>query len=69
MQNLTKTEWHDWKKHPVTAEFFKKVNEAREELFQRLASFQFTENDRQQNQVIGMINSLTKILDADYEEA
>jgi hypothetical protein len=68
MQNVTKTEWHDWKQHPVTREFFKSVSNAREELLESLASFQFVDSEAKQNQVIGLVGALTKIIQADYEE-
>jgi hypothetical protein len=65
---VSKDEWHDWKEHPVTQEFFRAVRNEREEFLMRLAHGQFSEEPGKQNLVVGAINFATKILETDFVE-
>lgn len=69
MDEITKEEFADWQKHPVTMKFFKAVLSQREEGLHELAYGRFSEEQGKQNIAIGKINALTTILDMKYEDA
>lgn len=68
MSEITKDQWTDWKNHPVTIEFLKKIKDVREYGIAELGSGVHAENMSRTYLSIGSINALNKILEADYLE-
>lgn len=65
---ISKQEWADWRSHPVTVEFFKQIEELREDNLQSLANGIFSEEPGKQSILIGKVNALTKILEVKHGE-
>jgi hypothetical protein len=65
---ISKEEWHDWKEHPVTDEFFKVLIAAREEALEQLAHGVYSETPGKQSILIGAVNAFTKILQTEFME-
>lgn len=68
MERISKAEYNDWRIHPVTIDFFAKVNQAREELLDQQARLVYAEQPRTDSLVEGMIGALTKILNTEFTE-
>lgn len=68
MSEITKDQWTDWKNHPVTLEFLKKIKDIREYGIAELGSGVHADSPANTYLRIGAINALNKILEADYLE-
>jgi predicted HAD superfamily Cof-like phosphohydrolase len=66
MASLTRQEWADWREHPGTEEFFKAVQELREDTLQALANGVHADDLGRQSILIGKVNALTKILETTF---
>lgn len=65
---ISREEWADWKEHPVTQEFFKVLQQHREEALQVLAYGAYAEQPHRQSILIGSVNAFTKILETSFVE-
>mgnify|MGYP001583458199 CR=1 FL=1 len=68
MSEITKDQWGDWKNHPVTIEFIKKMESLRNDGVLELGSGVYAQDTGRTYLVIGAINALTRIIEADYLE-
>jgi hypothetical protein len=66
---ITKSEWSQWREHPVSKLFFKTISEKREEAIKVLAYGTNSGSTSKTNILVGAINAYTHILDAEFEEA
>lgn len=68
LNRVTKEEWADWYRHPVTSIYFETLKEEREEALLRLSEGVFVSDPGRQNIAIGLIAALTKQLNAEIVE-
>lgn len=67
-RELSKEEWLEWKNHDITQIFFTLVNDLREESLQVLADGIYADEPGKQNNLIGKINGLTRVLEVKFGE-
>lgn len=66
-QELTKELWLEWRDHPVTRDFFEKIEEKREGLLETLA-YGSIETEKQQDRLVGRIAAMTDVMSTTYED-
>lgn len=66
---MTKVDFYDWKRHPVTQEVFSQLQERLEEIKGQLVYQAVTADPRVLAERAGMAQAFKFVLDIDYEES